>query len=241
MANNKRKRPSAQDWPPTSGERKALVPYGHRPKLPRMNKSPYIEMWLRVMSFVRKAEQKHLKRAIYFRDVHSELCKSVTKYASKRRNLDWPTPVSLALKKGIFRATRRCGLASFESSYRLEWIDETWASGDIKEILVWTENDHETMLTYNEITARKGRFITRFKKREHWEASVMSTVNAQYVCSQRHMKMKKCPFCEKRHQFMDHKHFVRLFLSMAPKSMDLFGPLSVLRKIYGKYDLEIED
>ena len=70
----KRKRPRAKDWPPTSAQKKNLVPYGSRPwKLPRLNEAPYVDIWLKIISYIKQENVTRFRKFRYFRGVHKEL------------------------------------------------------------------------------------------------------------------------------------------------------------------------
>ncbi len=241
----KRKRPAAQDWPPISQKKKTLIPYGHRPKLPRMNESPYIDLWLRVMSFVRQAEQKQLKRAIYFRDLHSELQRIVPVFRDccvRQGNFDkFFCPIQLVRKTRIpirglrvFRSRTRTSLAK---EFYLKWVpyipDES-----VQEKLVWVTNKY--MLHNRDVTNLRQFSITRYKKVDTWKRGIDSNVELSYS-SPPDPYLARCPICGRRHKKIYHKHHIRALLERAPKCMYRFGSLSVIRKIYAKYGVEIEE
>ena len=80
VAENKKKRkrtPLAKDWPPTSGQKKTLVPYGKRSwKLPRLDGAPYKDVWMKIVSLALVDLQGYkacCQKMKYFREVHREL------------------------------------------------------------------------------------------------------------------------------------------------------------------------
>ena len=76
MSAKKRKRPRAKDWPPTSTQKRTLVPYGRPFKLPRLDESPFKEVWIKIVRLTLADLQGYkgcCRKMKYFRQLHHEL------------------------------------------------------------------------------------------------------------------------------------------------------------------------
>lgn len=69
----KRKRPLAKDWPPTSTQKKTLLPYTKRFKLPRLNEAPFMAVWMKIIGLALEEKKECCRKLRYFRAVHQEL------------------------------------------------------------------------------------------------------------------------------------------------------------------------
>ena len=75
----KRKRPAAKDWPPTSAQKKTLIPYGRPLKLPRLDEAPYVDVWIKIVSLALAEKRECCRKMRYFRHVHHELWEATVK------------------------------------------------------------------------------------------------------------------------------------------------------------------
>ena len=147
---NKKKRkrtlalPLAKDWPPTSGQKKTLVPYGSRPlKLPRLDESPYKELWMKIVSLALanyKSYKGCCQKMTKFRDVHRQLKKVVQvrwdchyaplclKKAGRSFHTTWEGVTADFLKFGVELCWVPCGRRS-PGREKLVWKTKMSNSG----------------------------------------------------------------------------------------------------------------
>ncbi len=98
----KRKRPRAKDWPPTSTQKKTLVPYGRPRKLPRLDESPYKEVWIKIVRLTLMDLQGYkgcCRKMKYFKDVHRELVSATTALRHTTKNHRWWTPLQITKQR----------------------------------------------------------------------------------------------------------------------------------------------
>ncbi len=145
----KRKRPRAKDWPPTSTQRKTLVPYGRPIKLPRLADSPFKEVWIKIVSLALAEKRKECCRKMkYFGDVHSQLRRMVPTI----QDLSSRSPLRIINSEDVCY-TMYSHLNEYSPNQRVDLAWRSWNAGPALEKLVWINTNKESSWT---------RIVTRF-------------------------------------------------------------------------------
>jgi len=131
----KRKRLVAKDWPPTSTQKKTLLPYTKRIKLPRLDEAPYLAVWMKIVSLALEEKKECCRKMRYFRAVHQELSEVTSSLLSIR-----PRTGAIRMKRNHYHLGGRISVTSHLSSnpdanMELLWLPSEYTSGT--EILVW--------------------------------------------------------------------------------------------------------
>ena len=153
----KRKRPVAKDWPPTSMQRKTLLPYTKRIKLPRLDEAPYKELWIRIIRFAlvdsKYAYRSCCRKMRYFRDVHYELRKATAALLN-----DSCQNRSLRIRRE-YVGRIVVDLSEARSALELLWLP--YESKPNMEILVWVHSLHRRITHFSKKFPR-----TKYAERE---------------------------------------------------------------------------
>ena len=169
----KRKRPGAQDWPPTSAQRKTLLPYTKRLKLPLLGEAPYKAVWVKIVSLALAEKRECCRKMKYFRDVHSQLRKAVP----VRSQMFDMTPLCIIDGANDYFISYN----AFGRSPCTQCVDLAWVScyyGQNAERLSWVNVDKQKRLwtrpvtPFNQRNDLSSRPVLRHKDMESWRKYV---------------------------------------------------------------------
>ncbi len=151
----KRKRPAAKDWPPTSAQKKTLIPYGSRSwKFPRLDESPFKAVWMKILSLALEDCKNECKtrcrKMKYFGDVHSQLRRVVPTI----QDLSSRSPLRIINSEDVCY-TMYSHLNEYSPNQRVDLTWLSWTAG--MEKLVWINTNKESSWT---------RIVTRFGQPE---------------------------------------------------------------------------
>ncbi len=170
----KRKRPRAKDWPPTSAQKKNLVPYGSRPwKLPRLNEAPYVDIWLKIISYIKQENVTRFRKFRYFRDLHNQL--NGTTWTLR----ETPHRTPLYIKKIIptnYCVPKLCVISDeFQQVPRgtlfiLKWIP--YHNNAKSECLVWVCQWADSIAPVINVLTHQSKIIFRYTDICAWESAI---------------------------------------------------------------------
>lgn len=182
----KRKRLPAKDWPPTSAQKKVLVPYGRPLKLPRLDESPYKEVWIKIVRLILadlRGYKGCCRKMKYFWDVHRELllatrstyhtnscCQplQITKRYVNNRGKKYPN-LRVCSARGSNRYTY--------TNYDLRWIP--YKKNTYIEKLVWIDSKTYYTRQVTHLSRNRPDDIVRFTRASRWEAFICDYIHGR--------------------------------------------------------------
>ncbi len=175
----KRKRPLAKDWPPTSAQKKNLVPYGSRPwKLPRLNEAPYVDIWMKIISYIKQENATRFRKFRLFRGVHHELAGATRDFRKSRSyaplHIEKAAPFRSAPSRLYVLQDEYYG-APRGTIFILKWIP--YSAYTKAEQLAWVCQWAGDVTPVTNLFKDQSKNIFRFTDIDAWES-----VNSAFLC-----------------------------------------------------------
>ncbi len=174
---NKRKRSLAKDWPPTSAQRKTLVPYGRTSKLPRLDESPFKEVWIKIVSLALVDLQGYkacCRKMKYFGEVHQELLLAMVTFITKGYVCE---PLSIKIKDSKYPSIRIYRVRGRGTGFDLRWIPE---EEDVNiEKLIWINLTTGGSSSITHFSRNHPYDIVRFIRLSDWETYICDYIHGR--------------------------------------------------------------
>ena len=225
LAENPKKRKRAKDGSPASAQKKILIPYERPLNLPRLDDSPYKELWIRIIRFAlvdcKDAYKACCRKMKYFRDVHYEL--RVTTASSLNNTYRYR---SLAIRK-IYTGRVDVEFRVSRSPMELVWLPYKLKPN--MEILVWVGRMYgHTTYSSKEVPRTRyiehqvthfsrvlPRAILRFTDISTWESFI-----GDYLDGKAGMKILDEPCYHMRGYNEIHPDTMERIIRLAPKGLN---------------------
>ena len=177
----KRKRSLAKDWPPTSEQRKTLIPYGRPLKLPRLDEAPHKDVWMKIVSLALADLQGYkgcCRKMKYFGEVHRELLFAIATIITKGYICE-PLRIKIrdsrcAIKYPNLRIWRVRGRGA---GFDLRWIPDE--EGVNVEKLIWINLTTGASSSITHFSRDQPRDIIRFIRLSGWEAFISDYIHGR--------------------------------------------------------------
>ena len=234
----KRKRSRAKDWPPTSAQRKTLLPYTKRFKLPLLGEAPFKAVWMKILSLALedcKNECKTRCRKIkYFQEVHHELRKATleltqiyrfcpiqisSRHSREQIHIRGETCLRPRIAKRS-KITVCVNTDNYHSGVRSRPFRLVWTNDDTPiERLVWAYpvRNYSGQTVYRQLqVCGLTKAIFRHKQKSTWES---------FICDYLHGKADRDIVGDKRYNSYTYNkiepHVMKRMIQLAPKSLDI--------------------
>ena len=209
--NKKRKRPRAKDWPPTSAQKKTLLPYAKRLKLPLLNEAPFVDVWVKIIQIAladcRNTYIMCRRKARQFRNVHKELHKATKVLREEYPRI--PLRIRIFSNRILVESFRYSSLP--EKRFKLVWYSVGPNAGS--ERLVWYSSRSRSIAM--EVCVNKFENIFRFTSILKWKLFI-----GDFLFGRLREDYFKGSRCSKFYYNRIGPRLMEKMIQRAPKSLD---------------------